>query len=382
MNKSLTREISSAARGGLFAINGILPDPDSILMRHSGGMNVYRELLNDPHVRSCVTSRKSGVLSKGWHIEQHDSSNAAFALVKSVFDSIDTDALISQILNAPLFGYQPLEIIWKVDNSSLIPDRIEPKPQEWFAFTKKGELRLLSSSNLFDGEPVPDMKFLCPRHNATCINPYGEKLLSSIFWAVTFKKGGLKFWVSFVEKYGMPWAIGKLNRQTTEEEAISLRDALNNMVQDGVAVIDKNCDVELKDPATRTASAAVYRELVEFNNDEISKALLGQTLTTQVGSSGSYAAAKAHLCVREDIVQSDIKLVQTTLNTLISWIISLNFRTGERPPAFVICDKNEINTELAQRDEILARIGVAFSKEYFQKTYALNDNDFTIPLQP
>ena len=49
MNKSLTREISSAARGGLFAINGILPDPDSILMRHSGGMNVYRELLNDPH---------------------------------------------------------------------------------------------------------------------------------------------------------------------------------------------------------------------------------------------------------------------------------------------------------------------------------------------
>ena len=358
MNKSLTQEISSAARGGLFAINGILPDADSILMRHHGGMNVYRELLNDPHVRSCVTSRKSGVLSKGWHIEQHDASNSAFALIKSVFDSLDTDSLISQILNAPLFGYQPMEIIWKPDNSSLIPDRIEPKPQEWFAFTKKGELRLLTSSNLFDGEPLPDMKFLCPRHNATCLNPYGEKLLSSIFWAVTFKKGGLKFWVSFVEKYGIPWAIGKLNRQTTEQEAISLRDALNNMVQDGVAVIDKNCDVELKDPATRTASAAVYRE------------------------PGSYAAAKAHLCVREDIVQSDIKLVQTTLNTLISWIISLNFRPGERPPSFVICDKNAANTELAARDEILSRIGVAFSKEYFQKTYALNDNDFTIPQQP
>lgn len=121
MNKSLTREISSAARGGLFAINGILPDPDSILMRHSGGMNVYRELLNDPHVRSCVTSRKSGVLSKGWHIEQHDSSNAAFALVKSVFDSIDADALISQILNAPSSAISP----WKLYGRSITP-RLSP----------------------------------------------------------------------------------------------------------------------------------------------------------------------------------------------------------------------------------------------------------------
>lgn len=371
------QEIATAKRGGLFSIGGILPDADAVLMRSHSGMGVYRELLNDPHVRSCVTSRKAGVLSKAWRLDKRNCTDATLQLVENALAQLDLDAIMSQILNAPLFGYQPMEIIWQAQGMNVIPEKIEAKPQEWFAYDKQGRLRLLSNSNLFDGELLPDMKFLCPRYNATYVNPYGEKILSSVFWAVTFKKGGLKFWVSFVEKYGMPWAIGKIARQTAKEEAIALKEALNNMVQDGVAVVDNNCEVQLHESSSKGASAEIYRGLVEFNNDEISKAILGQTLTTQVGSSGSYAASKVHLCVREDIVLSDIRLVQNTLNQLIRWIVALNGRAEDIAPEFVIYDKNAINIELAQRDEILSRSGVSFSREYFKKTYSLSDSDFS-----
>lgn len=29
------------------------------------------------------------------------------------------------------------------------------------------------------------------------------------FWPVAFKKGGMKFWLRFAEKFGSPWVIGK-----------------------------------------------------------------------------------------------------------------------------------------------------------------------------
>lgn len=379
MDKSLTKEISSARRGDFFAIGNILPDPDTILLRNAHGMGVYRELSNDAHVRSCVTSRKAGTLAKGWRLEKRKASDKNFDLVQKALARLDLDAIINQILNAPLFGYQPMEVVWEVEQGIVLPAKVEAKPQEWFVFDRDGRLRLLSKANLFEGELLPERKFLCPRHNATYINPYGERILASIFWAVTFKKGGLKFWVSFVEKYGMPWAIGKLNRQTIEEEAQMLKEALENMVQDGVAVIDNNCDIQLTESSSKTASAEVYRELVEFNNDEISKAILGQTLTTQVGSTGSYAAGKVHLSVREDIIQSDIRIVQNAINELIKWVLELSgeaFSAADGSmPVFVIYDKNAINLELAQRDEILSRSGVRFSREYFEKTYSLSDSD-------
>ena len=45
-------------------------------------------------------------------------------------------------------------------------------------------------------------------------------------------------------------------------------------------------------------------------NSEISKAVLGQTLTTEIGSTGSYAAANTHMAVRQDIIDADKNLLR------------------------------------------------------------------------
>ena len=48
---------------------GLLPDPDLVLQKLGQDLTVYRELLTDAHVASCVQSRSAGVVCGEWRVE-------------------------------------------------------------------------------------------------------------------------------------------------------------------------------------------------------------------------------------------------------------------------------------------------------------------------
>ena len=279
-------------------------------------------------------------------------------------------------MDATLFGFQPLEIMWKRDKSGhVMPERVIAKPPEWFCFDNDNNLKFRTKENYY-GELVPDKKFLLVQNNPTYNNPYGERTLSRVFWNVTFKKGGMKFWVVFTEKYGMPHLIGKHPRGASKAETDSLADMLEEMVQDAIAVIPDDSSVEIQE-ASKSSSAEIYEKLIDKMNSEISKAILGQTLTTEIGSSGSYAAANTHMQVRQDIIDSDKKLVETAINQLIAWICEFNYPNID-VPVFELYAPEDVDLTLAQRDKILSETGVKFTKDYFIKAYGLEDEDFVI----
>ncbi len=153
---------------------------------------------------------------------------------------------------------------------------------------------------------MPDKKFLLVQHEATYKNPYGVPSLSRCFCPVTFKCGGMKFWVIFSEKYWMPFLVGKHPRGAAQSETDKLADMLEAMVQDAVAVIPDDSSVEIKEAGGKGASADIYAKLLEFCKAEVSIAMLGQNLTTEV-SGGSYAAAESHMQVRKDIINANKK---------------------------------------------------------------------------
>lgn len=174
----------------------------------------------------------------------------------------------------------------------------------------------------------------------------------------------------------MPHLIGKHPRGATKEETNTLADMLEDMVQDAIAVIPDDSSVEIQE-ANKSSSAEIYEKLIDKMNTEISKAILGQTLTTEIGSTGSYAAANTHMAVRQDIVDSDKKLVESVINQLIQWIYEINY-SREDVPKFELFEPEDVDLTLAQRDKILYDTGVKFTKEYFIKTYGLEDEDFDI----
>lgn len=375
--KNLTEEIATRKRAlNFYSLANILPDPDIVLRKQGKDMRIYKELLCDPHVFACVQSRKAGVLSLDWDInrgiDKDENTENIFKLLKF----LDIHKLINDILDSTLYGFQPLEIIWQKNKSGyILPTKIIAKPPEWFCFDDDNNLKFRTKENYY-GELLPNKKFLLAQNNPSYNNPYGERTLSRVFWNVTFKKGGMKFWVVFTEKYGMPHLIGKHPRGATKEETNTLADMLEEMVQDAIAVIPDDSSVEIQE-ASKSSSAEIYEKLIDKMNAEISKAILGQTLTTEIGSTGSYAAANTHMAVRQDIIDSDKKLVESVINQLIAWIYEINFSNAEIP-IFEMFAPEDVDLTLAQRDKILSETGVKFTKEYFIKNYGLEDDDFEI----
>lgn len=363
------------------AVFGQLPNPDSILRKAGKDISVYRELLGDDEVWSAVQSFKSGVKSLEWELYGTETNQARKDEIQALFDSWKIDTLISQILNARLFGFQPLEITWQTQNGKWWPVNIQEKPIEWFTFNTQGKLCLKPQFRADGGKDpleVPYLAFIVPQHEATYANPWGEAILSRVFWAVAFKKGGVKFWVTFMEKYGMPWVTGKMPRGAQISDQNELLTKLDAMVQDAVAVIPDDSSIEIHQTGSSTNSGDLHPNFINFFIGQINKVILSQTLTGNSGNgNGSYALGKVHGEIREDVVDVGKRMVEEVFNTLIGWIYQFNYGI---PAAlkFRLFEEEDVDKTLAERDEVLTRTGVTFKKSYFVKTYGLDEEDFEV----
>lgn len=358
-----------------------LPNPDVVLRKTGKGIETLRLLVNEGQVATCIDSRKSGVLSLKWRLNYINGEEKYKDFYDDIFKKIDIYTLMSEILDAPLYGYQPIEIVWEALNSYVVPQKIEAKPQEWFHFNSDRQL-CFKQKGKSDGIILEEdlKKFLCPRYKPSYMNPYGLSVLSRCFWDVVFIKGGMEFWIKFIEKYGMPFFTGKYEEGASEDSKEQLLDMLEKMVQDAVAIFPNNSTVEIKEAAGKSASAALYFQFIQLCNNNISKNILGQTLTTEVGTVGSLAAGKVHAEVRADIVDSDTRLVVNTLNKFLEWTHEINFNDGNAPTFELndeedIAEKVEIQKAKADRDVTIQQLGVKFSKDYIQRTYEYEDGD-------
>ena len=368
--EQLSSQIAVLSRFGMSGFGGWLPNPDPILRKMGRQIDVYRERLRDPLVGGQVRRRKATVARLQWRLDGDDVPQNVRDTIQAALESHDLDRLIKDILNATLFGYQPLEIIWQ-RGSLWLPERIIAKPPEWFGFDDDAQLYF--HQNGATAEPLPAYKFLCPTQEASYANPYGLGDLGLVFWAVTFKRAGLKFWAEFTQKYGSPWLIGKEPRSNTDADTNKLLDALEALVGNAVGTIPNDSSVEIHEASGKAASVDAYDKLIRYCRSEINIALLGQDQTTEANT--NHASATAGLEITDDIRDSDSRLVAAAINQLIDWICELNFGDVARPK-FVLYEAEEYgSTELAQRDYHLHQIGARFSNEYFARAYGFQDGD-------
>jgi phage gp29-like protein len=345
-----------------------------VLKKMGKDISAYEEIKADGYVRGCVKSRKAGVLGMLHGIDRGKAKSRQGKIIEDLFKNLDMPGAISEILDACQFGYSPLEIIWEQVGGYWLPKEIIGKPREWFCYDDENKLCLRERGS-YIGAPVPPYKFLCARQEPTYSNPYGFADLSCCFWPATFKKGGLKSWLIFAEKWGQVFAIGKQPRGVSSAESQKLLDSLETMVQDAIAVIPDDSSVELKESAGKAASGGLYKDLMQVCKAEISVVQLGHeggALSTpgKLGDEGNATA------VRDDIVSADQRIVEQTMKELIAGIWDLNF-TGPRP-TWSLWREEDIDTRLADRDERLMRIGVRFNPEYISESYDIPLDQFTI----
>nr|DAK30754.1 MAG TPA: portal [Caudoviricetes sp.] len=372
--QDLIRVIASRANAiDYWSFMHYLPNPDPVLKKMGKDISAYREILSDSHVGGCVRRRKAAIKGLEWRITPTGNEKTD-EILTALFDRLPMSHIISQILDATLFGYQALEVMWESENGLLLPTAIVGKPQEWFVFDEENQLMLRTKDNS-NGALVPEKKFLLATQQADFLNPYGRADLAMCFWAATFKKGGFKFWLEFMEKYGSPWLVGKHPRQAQIHEIDELLDSMEKMLGTAVAAIPEDSSIDLKESASKGASSQVFDDFLRYCKSEIAIALLGQNQTTE--AEANRASASAGLEVTRDIRNDDASLVEGVFNQLLSWICELNFSV-DTLPTFELFEQESIDKLQAERDKILTEIGVSFTEQYIHRTYDFEEGDIVM----
>lgn len=372
-------------------INQHLPNPDRVLNKRGSNITLYRELLYDAHLTACLESRESVTLSYDWRIERNGAPARLFTAVEDWFFNIlerkttvgdlSRDEFNSNVLDVIYWGYQPAELSWDMNMGHWVPITIIPKPPEWFMWFINNdgvpELRFISQSNMVSGEPPPDpWTLICPRVKATYENPYGRGVAGRCFWPIVFKRAGLEFWLNFLERFGTPWIKGTITggvAGTTELDAFKTQ--LAALVQDAVIAVSGTHNVEILESGKSRGAIDPFQQLCDFMDSQISKTILGHTLSTDAGAYGSYGATKGAMTVRGDFVARDVRMLTSIYNDIINMICLRNGYYNVTRPTVTPYHKNAVDTERATRDEALTRAGVRFSKSYFTKAYNLDEDD-------
>lgn len=349
------------------------PDPIVLSEGRGKGLRLYDEVGRDPHAGSVLQTRYLSVAGEKWEITAGEESARGKEIAEFVTGALrgcNFKQAAQELLQGILYGFFCAEVMWKAEGGRVGIDKIIGKHPRRFAFTMERELRLLTRDNALAGEETPDRKFITFSHGDSD-NPYGKGLGQKLWWSVWFKKHGIKFWLIFLDKFGMPTGVGKYPAGATTEQKKTLSEAIDAIHSETGVIIPESMAVELLE-ASRSGNVT-YESLCEYMDKQISKAVLGQTLTTEV-SGGSFAASKTHDDVRMDIKDADAGMLAECLNrSLIRWLVDFNFAgVSQYPTIRFITEKEETLKGLADRDEVLVnKIGVQVDDDYWYDTYNL-----------
>lgn len=354
----------------------------------------------DGHLYAALQTRLNGLLSLPRRViaaAGDEASRQAAALAVASTEALPRfEELLRALLDGVAKGFAVVEVLWGYDaQRRLVPVDWIAHPQESFSFTERGELLLLAppfrapadaessaashalaaaggrvASTPLAAFPAPERKFLVLRFGADFRNPWGRGLCQRAYWLYWFKKNALKFWASFCERYGAPTAIATCQPGLAPEDRARLREALEALQTESGIILPPTVELKLLE-ATRGGSGSSYREFLDWANDEVSKVVLGATLTTGEGRrSGSLALGSIHQLVRQDYIAADARRLEAVVGELLRWITELNFGSAAAAPRFVVeCDAPE---DLAARlavDRGLLALGVPLPLSYFHQRY-------------
>jgi phage gp29-like protein len=353
-----------------------LPDPDPVLRKMGRGITALQELLTDSHLESVWSVRCAAASGAEWFMASGDEGGrgqaAADAFAEELKD-MDVPRIIEEMMDAVAFGYSPLEILWTAKENRWGIDNIVGKPPQWFEFDQENHLVL--KTGITGTEALPENRFLLVQHRPSYANPYGVKVFSKCFWPVTFKKNGFRWWTVFVEKYGGAFIYGKYPPNADAKFKEELHSALDRMIANAVAIIPEGSEINIIGAAEKGGSSDVHSAYIQMANAEISKAVLGQTLTTEIGDTGSYAAAETHNEVREHLAAADRRRISAAFNRLAAVYTFYNFGKEIPPPQFQFVEDEDLQADKAARDVQIHQMGWGVSKAYISREYGIPEED-------
>ena len=327
----------------------------------------------EPQYLSTLGTRKRAVSQLEITVERADESHAADVQARFVEDFLSRDSLEDELfdmLDAVGKAFSLTEIVWETSEQQWMPKSLHWIDPTWLEFD---ELDLMTPYVKSPEGPMPlaPYKFIPFTLRAKSGIPMRSGLARAVAFVWMFKNYDIKNWAQFLETYGQPVRIGRFGTGATDAERKELLRTISSIGRDFAGILPMGMSVEFVEASGKGASGALFEAKAEYLDKQISKVVLGQTMTTDDGS--SQAQATVHNEVREDIERSDAKALAGALNKyLVAPMIDLNFGRQQKYPRLRIGRAEHIDLkEFTSSAKTLHGLGLPLSKTQLYSTTGL-----------
>ncbi len=329
----------------------------------------------DGHLLCERDKRRNVILDLEFRVQPASEDGRDLRVAEFVTGILDSlpgwDDCLVALQDAVGKGYAAMEISWDVSAGQAVPARLTFIEQRRFRYTDTSGILRRWPLLLTDDEPlgtrIPPWKVLLHQYGGRSGHPTRAGIYRVAAWMVMFKHFSIKEWLVFCEVYGMPLRLGRYDQGATDDDKAALLAAVTSIGSDAAGIISKATEIEFIESAKGQAATDLWQRLASFANGEISKALLGQTLSAEVGQKGSYAAAKAHNEVRMDLLRADGRALAATIrDQLIRPLVGFNFGWDTPVPGYsaVLDEQEDLNRKAEWVEKIADRVPVPASWLY------------------
>ncbi|AJQ47943.1 MULTISPECIES: DUF935 domain-containing protein [Pseudomonas] len=304
----------------------------------------------DLHYASVLGTRKLALAGLNIRVEAatDDAEDVRRAdALREVIGSPEFGEVQTDLTDALGKGYSVAEIIWDRSGKTWVPERFEWRDPRFFMFDRATgqELRLLDDADVVNGIALAPYKFIVHRPRLRTGLPIRGGLARLAAVGYMCKAWTWKDWMGFADIYGIPMRVGRYGPNASKEDIGVLLSAVANLGSDAAAVIPDSMRIDFNQAANVAGAGDFFKGLAEWWDKQMSKAIVGQTMSADDGA--SLAQAKVHNEVRLDLLEADAKAESNTLNRMfVRPFCDLNFAPGRPYPRLIIDVPQPENLEL------------------------------------
>ena len=294
--------------------------------------------------------------------------------------------MVDDLLDGIAKGYSVCEIDWELNENQWRPRSYSHRDPRFFRFDPETAQEIRIKHDGFPhGKPIPQYAMVVHRPKLKSGITLRSGLARLVSWAFMLKSFTMQDWAAFLEVFGMPLRVGKYDSQAGPEEKRTLLRAVRDLGSDAAAIIPIGMEIEFIEAKGGTGNA-VFGDMAGYLDKQISKAVLGQTMTTDDGS--SLSQAKVHEDVKIDIKKSDARQTATTVKRdLIAPFVAFNYGPQAPVPdvSFPVDDPEDIKVmseALANLVPVGLKVGMGDVRKKMGFAKPDDDEEILVPIVP
>lgn len=269
--------------------------------------DIYRDVDIDLHLSGCIQQREGFVLSRSFKLvnEKGDEDEEA----GNYFNTSWFKQLMKFALDANYWGHSLIELGELTTDSNdrlsyngvtLIP-RKHVIPEYGRVIAQLG----FDWTSGIDYRQPPFVDWLIEVGQPNSLGLYLKAATQTIP-----KKNALAFWDTFAEIFGMPMRIARTTTRD-EKELSKMEKMMAEMGTEGWGVFQQGTEIEVVE-SSKGDAFNVYDRRIDRANSELSKLIIGQTMTIEDGS--SLSQSETHLEVFQNLVEADCDMLRDMVN--------------------------------------------------------------------